>query len=116
MNHQSTPPNGWTVYTLKAYFEQRFIDSDKAVSAALQAAKEAVIKAEIATEKRFDEVRREADDRSHQLSDKIDDLQAAMNLGTGDTSATRRMWALIVPSVISIVSVVIVILLATHHP
>ena len=116
MSDTQRPPNGWTIYTLKAYFEQRFVDSDKAVEAALKAAKEAVIKAEIATEKRFDEVRREADDRSHQLSQKIDDLQAAMNRGMGNDGATRRMWALLVPSVISVISVIIVILLATHHP
>ena len=111
----STAQNGWNTYTLKAYFEQRFIDSDKAVSAALQAAKEAVIKAELATEKRFDEVRREADDRSSQLSDKIDDLQAAMNRGMGDTGATRRMWAMLIPSVISVISVAVLLFVSLHH-
>lgn len=111
----STSQNGWNIYTLKAYFEQRFTDSDKAVSAALQAAKEAVIKAELATEKRFDEVRREADDRSSQLSDKIDDLQAAMNRGMGDTGATRRMWAMLIPTVISVISVVALVFVSFHH-
>jgi hypothetical protein len=37
-------------------YEQRFTDSAKAVDAALAAAKEAVIKAETATEKRFESV------------------------------------------------------------
>lgn len=46
--------SGWTVDTLKEYTEQRFTDQDKAVQAALLAAKEAVIKAETATEKRFE--------------------------------------------------------------
>ena len=46
----------WTVDTLKEHFEQRFQDSDKAVQAALQATKEAVLKAEVATEKRFESV------------------------------------------------------------
>ena len=39
----------WTIETLKELMEQRFIDQDKAVQAALQAAKEAVAKAEVAT-------------------------------------------------------------------
>lgn len=44
----------WTIDTLKEHLEQRFSDSDKAVQAALQAAKEAVIKAETAADKRFE--------------------------------------------------------------
>lgn len=48
--------SGWTVDTLKEYFEQRIQDQDKAVQAALIAAKEAVIKAETASEKRFESV------------------------------------------------------------
>ena len=42
---------------LKVYINQRFSDQDKAVQAALLAAKEAVIKAELSAEKRADEVR-----------------------------------------------------------
>jgi hypothetical protein len=56
--------SGWTVDTLKESVNQRFLDSDKAIQAALVAqekavaaalasTKEAVMKAEIATEKRF---------------------------------------------------------------
>lgn len=48
--------SGWSVDTLKEYLEQRFKDSDKAVQAALLAAKEAVLKAEAASDKRFDAV------------------------------------------------------------
>lgn len=48
--------SGWTVDTLKEHFGQRFTDSDKAIQAALLAAKEAVLKAETATEKRFESV------------------------------------------------------------
>jgi hypothetical protein len=44
----------WTTETLKELMEQRFVDQDKAVQAALLAAKEAVLKAETATEKRFE--------------------------------------------------------------
>lgn len=46
----------WNIESLKEYIDRRFEDSDKAVQAALQAAKEAVGKAEVATEKRFDAV------------------------------------------------------------
>lgn len=48
--------SGWTVDTLKAHYDQRFIDQDKAVQAALTAAKEATLKAEDASNKRFDSV------------------------------------------------------------
>lgn len=58
---------GWTVGTLLQHvmsliesnnqrYEQRFQDQERAVSMALAAAKEAVIKAEQAAEKRFDSV------------------------------------------------------------
>jgi hypothetical protein len=49
--HVKLPSGGWTVETLKAHFEQRFIDVDKAVNAALAAAKEAVAAALAAAEK-----------------------------------------------------------------
>jgi len=57
----------WTVQTLHEHlqllaeaadlrYQQRFADQEKAVNAALTAAKEAVAKAEVAAEKRFDAV------------------------------------------------------------
>lgn len=60
-------PSGWTIDSLKAYFEQRLNDRDdflnrlaaerdKQVSLAFSAAAEAVRKAETAAEKRFDAV------------------------------------------------------------
>lgn len=63
----NVPIGDWTTGTLKIYHdekiaflekyvEQRFTDQDKAVQAALQAAKEAVLKAENASEKRFESV------------------------------------------------------------
>lgn len=48
--------SGWTTDTLKSHIDRRFEDQEKAVAAALEAAKEAVIKAEAAAEKRFDSV------------------------------------------------------------
>lgn len=46
----------WNTATLKEWVDQRFNESDKAMSAALQAAQHAVDKAEKATEKRFESV------------------------------------------------------------
>jgi hypothetical protein len=111
---QHSISNGWTIPALKVYFDQRFVDSEKAVSTALQAAEKAVIKAEVATEKRFNEVRREADDRSSLLAGKIDDLQGAVNRETGGQITSRHMWAIIVPTVVSIVSIVALIFVALH--
>lgn len=46
----------WTLETLKELIEQRLDSMDKALTAALQATKEAIQKAETATEKRFESV------------------------------------------------------------
>jgi hypothetical protein len=97
----ASPPNGWTVATLKTYMDQRFGDSDKAVAAALQAAdkavqaallaqKEAVLKAEIATDKRFETARIEADFRMNALGSKIDELQAIVNQSAGRSLRDER--------------------------
>src|ERR1700677_2135325 len=56
----------WTVETLKAHYDQRFIDQDRAVQAALNAAEKAVTKAETASEKRFDGVNELAADVAEQ--------------------------------------------------
>jgi Mg2+ and Co2+ transporter CorA len=63
----SAPPSGWTIDTYAQFakqveqerdlrYEQRFRAQQEALSYALNAAKEAVAKAETATEKRFDAV------------------------------------------------------------
>jgi hypothetical protein len=87
LSHNS---NGWTVYTLKAYADQRFEDGDKAVQAALMSQKEAVLKAESATDKRFETVRVEADFRMNALANKIDELQASMNQNLGRSGPADR--------------------------
>ena len=56
----------WTVKTLKQYFDRRFTDNDKAVNAAFLAQKEAITKAETATEKRFDAVNGVRDQLAYQ--------------------------------------------------
>lgn len=91
--------SSWTVDTLKEYLEALRADDQKAVSAALQAAKEAVTKAENATEKRFESVnefrqqladqtntfisRLEYDAQHKALEDKVSDLTDRMNKNDG---------------------------------
>ncbi len=98
----------WTFETFKEYIDQRFADSDKAIQAALQAAKEAVAKAEIATEKRFDAVnefrgqladqaatlltRSEYDTNHKALEDKISDLTDRLNRSEGKGSGFSQSW------------------------
>lgn len=102
--------SGWTVDTLRHHildlqdaankrYEQRFDAQEKAVSAALAAAKEAVSKAETAIGERLkllNEFRQQSADRDQQMisrveveamfkatTEKISDLQARMDRGEG---------------------------------
>jgi vacuolar-type H+-ATPase subunit I/STV1 len=81
----------WDVDSLKEYtdkrledsdkrYEQRFIDNQQAVNAALTAAKEAVLKAETASEKRFEavnEFRQTLADQASQLMPRNEAIQRA---------------------------------------
>lgn len=103
--------SGWTVDTLKEYVERRFTDQDKAVQAALLAAKEAVLKAENATEKRFEatnEFRQQLSDQTntfiprneydaqHQaLVDKVATLTDRMNQDKGGEISMAKIYAAI---------------------
>lgn len=96
--------SGWTVDTLKEYVEALRSDDQKAVQAALLAAKEAVIKAETATEKRFESVnefRQQLGDQSNTflprpeynaqhkaLEDRVTDLTDRMNKTDGAKSGS----------------------------
>lgn len=106
--------HGWTPPVLKQYVDQRFLDSDKAVSAALQAAKEAVAKAEVATDKRFDAITDDADRRARELSEQIATLQRNMNRGEGSSSTTQRLWALALPAFVSVVMIAVTLYVAFH--
>lgn len=102
--------SGWTVETLKEHYDQRFIDSERAVTAAreadtravnaaLEAAEKAVTKAEGAAEKRADSQnefraqlsdqagtfmpRREAEQRMATLDEKLRNLQSRADLSAG---------------------------------
>lgn len=103
--------SGWTVDTLKEYFEQRFTDQDKAVQAALLAAKEAVLKAEVASEKRFESVnefRQQLSDQTNTfiprpeytaqhkaLEDKVALLTDIMNQNKGGDISMNKIYAAI---------------------
>lgn len=114
--------SGWTVDTsrtdllriiddLEKYTERRFTDQDKAVQAALLAAKEAVLKAETASEKRFESVnefrgqladqtatllpRSEYDSNHKALEDKIDGLTDRMNRNDGKSSGISATWLVV---------------------
>lgn len=100
--------SGWTVDTLKEYVEQRFTDQDRAVQSALLAAKEAVIKAETATEKRFEATnefrgqladqtatfipRLEYDAQHKALEDKVSLLTDIMNQTKGQDISMAKIY------------------------
>ena len=97
--------SGWTTDTLKYHIEQRFTDQDKAVQAALLAAKEAVLKAEVASEKRFESVnefrgqlsdqtatfipRAEANTKFDALGEKVSELTDRMNTSHGERNGSE---------------------------
>lgn len=118
--------SGWTVDTLKEHFSQRFTDSDKAIQAALLAAKEAVLKAENATEKRFEATnefrgqladqtatllpRSEYDSNHKALEDKIDALTDRMNRNDGKSSGLSAGWGYLVGAIVLAATIISVIL------
>jgi len=140
----------WTPDLLKIHFDQRFIDqnkaveaaliaADKAVQAALLAAKEAVTKAEVATEKRFDgvnEFRAQLADQAAtfmpraeytiqhrsladivdasvaRLDDKINTATSQGERAGGASQTSQRYTALLVPSVISLLTSIAVVVVA----
>ena|ERR1035437_6398347 len=116
MNDQA----GWNIPSLKSYVDQRFLDSDKAVSAALQAAKEAVGKAEIATEKRFDALSEEADRRAEDLAVKITELQTSIAASHGTTFGQDKHRSQLAQGIYALGAVggfatAIITLIVTHH-
>jgi hypothetical protein len=99
---------------------ERFQAMDEKTSLALTSSKEAVAKAETATEKRFDAVnefrgqlkdqastllpRAEAEAKFRSFDDKLDDLKKSRDEGQGKTTGVGASWG--------VVAAVIVILLA----
>ena len=126
----------WTVDTLRAHLtaliaeldrrvEQRFLAQEKAVEAALAAAKEAVLKAEAASERRFEAVnefravltdqsatfvtRTEVDQRLLSMGEKLEAVQGqlkeigGLSLGSAGTRAALVSLVLVAASVVGIV-------------
>jgi hypothetical protein len=93
-------------------YNQRFDAQEKAVAAALAAAKEAVVKAEAASEKRFDSVnefratlkdqqtllipRTEVDAKLKALSDRLDDVDARTRTIAGRIEAVTWVWGVVI--------------------
>lgn len=126
--------SGWSVDTLKEYVEQRFTDQDRAVQSALLAAKEAVIKAETATEKRFESVnefRQQLSDQTNTflsrpeynaqhkaLEDKVSFLVDARNQTEGKSTGYGLSWSIflgIATLVIAIITAVTLIIFNLNH-
>lgn len=96
----------------RLHIEQRFKDSGTAVDAALNAAKEAVLKAEGAAEKRFEGVnefrqtladqqrtlipRTEAEQRMAELARRIQELETANATKSAETEGSKNLWGYIV--------------------
>jgi deoxyribodipyrimidine photolyase len=133
--------SAWTTDTLREHFaalleeadkryEQRFTDQDAAVKAALAAAEKAVVKAETASEKRFDAVnefrqtvndivnkmmpRSEAENSVKANADKIDALATRIDRTEGRSTGLNAGWVYLVAgigllaTIVSIITAVIV--------
>jgi phosphopantetheinyl transferase (holo-ACP synthase) len=128
-----TERSGWTLDTLKEHvesllasndrrYEQRFKDSGTAVDAALNAAKEAVLKAETASEKRFEGVNEFRGTLSDQQRTLMPRAEAELRMGaiesqlaaltrigatrTGEQKGGREVWGYLVGGIGILVAVI----------
>jgi hypothetical protein len=115
--------SAWTVDTLKAHHDQRFIDQEKALAIAQAAADRAATKAEVASEKRFDAVnefraqladqastfmpRAEAQVSLNALTDDIELLRTRLDKLEGRSTGVGWVGALVVGGVAVLGTVVI---------
>lgn len=116
-------PSGWTIDTFKEHVDQRFLDQQKAVDAALTAADRATAKAEVASEKRFDAVnefraqlsdqantfmpRNEAQVALGALADKLDLQAARLDKLEGRSSGIGWVGALVAGGVAILGTIII---------
>lgn len=77
-------------------YMQRFDAQDESVKIALINAKEAVVKAEIATEKRFDSIREETDTRMGLLERDLAKLSEIVNSMVGRSGGIGAFWGYLV--------------------
>ena len=122
--------SGWTTDTLKEHMNQRFTDNDKAVQAALLSAKEAVLKAEVASEKRFESVnefrgqladqsatlmpRAEANTKFDSMNEKLTDITNRLNISQGASKGLQAGWGYLVGAV-GLAAVIIGTILAFNN-
>jgi hypothetical protein len=135
----------WTFATLKEHIEallveerraneQRFEGQEKAVNAALTAAKEAVTKAEIAAEKRFDAAnefrgqlsdqaatfmpRLEAEQRIGVNADKVTAIENRINLMSGRSNGLNASWGYLTAAVTALVGIALIVIAIANgvHP
>lgn len=122
--------SGWTVDTLKEYVEALRRDDQQAVQAALLAAKEAVLKAENATEKRFESVnefRKQLADQTNTflarpeynanhkaLEDKVSGLTDRLNTSDGRGAGLNASWGYVAGAV-GLAATIITIVLAFNN-
>jgi DNA-binding transcriptional regulator YbjK len=110
----------WTVETLKEHYDQRFIDLDTAVKAALTAAEKAVTKAEIAADKRFEllnELRSgvATKEQLEALEKVVTDLRDRLNSSAGVTAGSQiTKTALVSYLLVGFAFVTLVVLLANN--
>lgn len=141
MGRASNEDTGWTLETLQFHFaalfeerevryQQRFDAQTKAIEAALLAAKEAVVKAELSTEKRFEgvnEFRQTLSDQAAQFmtrveseattdrnAERIQELANRINRSEGRGAGLNAGWAYLVAA-LSAVGTVTAIILALRH-
>lgn len=142
-NHDAASPGGWTVETALQHvlslvgsndhrYEQRFIDQERAVGMALASAKEAVIKAEQAAEKRFDAVnefratladqqrnlmpRAEVDVIVRGLHEKISALEKQVDTAQAERQGLKGGWGYavgVVGLVLALASIIALVVKAT---
>lgn len=95
---------GWTLQTLKEYFERMFEERAKALDAALIAVKEENRKTEAAAERRFEllnELRSgvATKDQLEALEKVVDDLKTSRDTGQGKGDGLHAGWMLLLGGV-----------------
>ena len=126
MSDEISLSRGWTIESYVAHnesmreetdrrYQQRFTAQEQAVAAALTSAKEAVSKAEAASEKRFDSVnefratladqsatlisRTEVDQRFKGIDEKVDIIMGRMDRLEGRAGGQTSTWAYIIAGI-----------------
>lgn len=111
-------------------YQERFEASTRAVEAAFASAKEAVLKAEIASERRFDSVnefraqladqtstfltRREYDAKHEALEKQVDDLIRVIERNKGRAGGMGSIYGWLVSAIGAIVAVMTVVIIASR--